>query len=300
MKQMDFFDVNKLPTFNKQIKVSRSKLSGTYTIDPITHYDQFVSKGYEYLILPHYLKTTNAENILQNYNFVTVDNCYKKDYEPSFLAFRETSLPNTYIHTHDIVMCVYFLQNKNEEIERFFDYYLAQGVEKIFMYYCGRLSERPNLPQRKEVEYLEWPHVFWHEPPEYTHPVHNLQIPLYNMFAKKIGMSCNWSIFCDLDEYIKAPNHTLKEYLNNYMEPTHLFTQHRYSCINFNTNEVVVEPQVTNPQRGKLILKGSILTPPDMLNVHHCLQAKTSNLLMLHNRDSESFYKLKQSNFVEH
>lgn len=287
MKSTDFFNTKLLPVFNEKIKVRKDKINEEYIIDPITHYDQFVAKGNEYIILPHYSKATNVESVLQNCGFNTIYN-NKNPSEPSFLAFRESSLPDTYKHAHNTVMCIYFLQNKNEEIERFFDYYLNQGIEKIFMYYCGKLSERPNLPQRKEVVYLEWSHIFWHLPTEGSQSrVHNLQVPLYNMFAKKIGMHCNWFIFCDLDEYIKAPNDTLKTYLNKYIESNHLFTQHRWAHIKFEANEVEYE-EYTCSGRGKTILKGNLIKPSDTFNVHRSLDAQTSNLLMFHHRKASN------------
>lgn len=297
MISTDFFNTKLLPVFNEKIKVCKYKINEECIIDPITHYDQFVAKGYEYIILPHYSKVTNVESVLQNYGFNTIYN-NKNTWEPSFLAFRETALTDTYEYKHNIVMCVYFLQNNNEEIERFFSYYLNQGIEKIFMYYCGKLSERPNLPQRKEVVYLEWSHIFWHLPTEYSHKVHNLQVPLYNMFAKKIGMHCNWFIFCDLDEYIKAPNDTLKTYLNKYIESNHLFTQHRWAHIEFESNEVEYEKSTCSVSRGKTILKGNLIKPSDTLNVHHSLHAKTSDLLMFHHRNN--LYLTEKKQFVNH
>lgn len=285
MMSTKLYNTRLLPILDGQLIGRKYKDKEVHTLNPISHYDHFVSKGYEYIILPHYSKLTTSENLLQNNNFTT-SYVTSNPTEITFIAYRETILPDTYQHKHDIVMCVYFLQNENEEIERFFDYYLAQGVEKIFMYYCGKLSDRPNLPQRNEVEYLEWNHIFHHYESLTNRLIHNLQIPLYNMFAKKIAMHCNWSIFCDLDEYIKAPNSTLKTYLDNYIKENHLFTQHKFACVNEEKNQIEYLCNGFNSSgRGKTILKGSIITSSDTMNVHRSLKAKDSDLLMFHNKE---------------
>jgi len=189
-------------------------------------YDQFVTNNVEYIILPIQMVEVSVK-ILQDNNFTVVTH---NDYhEPICIAYKSTTLPDTYTNTHNIVMCVYFLQNNNQEIDTFFDYYYKQGVEKIFLYYCGKLNDRPNLPSRDYVEYCEWSYVHRVLDESINTKIHFSQVPLYNMFAKKIGMHSNWSIYCDLDEYLYHPINTLKEYLAD--KQNHLFTQHRFSMV---------------------------------------------------------------------
>lgn len=284
------FDTSLLPVYSKiYAGIPNKILCKPINVVPVLYYDQFVSNGYEYIILPFTSINSNTKKVLVENEFNIAINPIRFT-QPSFIAYRETELLDTYQHKHDIVMCVYFLQNKNEEIERFFDYYLDQGVEKIFMYYCGKLSDRPNLPQRNEVEYLEWNYIHYlHDLYENEKKIHYSQIPLYNTFAKKISPHCKWSFFVDLDEYVKAPtNLTLKDYLLTNEFNSHLFTQHRWAKINFDKNEVKFEKIPSNLGRGKTILNGKLIQPSTLMINHRSANAANSNLLMFHTKKCPS------------
>jgi hypothetical protein len=292
---LKLFDLAMLPISNIIYKGGRQRLENDvqYDILPITHYDHFVSNGYEYIILPVQSQDTEAEAVLKLNNFKTVIS-RKKTNEPHFIAFRETNLPDTYTQKHDIVMCVYFLQNSNTEIERFLDYYLSQGIDKIFMYYCGSLSERSDLPQRERVEYLEWKYIHFLFFPYQgvTLWQHYAQVPLYNVFAKKIAPHCNWSFYSDIDEFIKAPEGTLHEYLKGRTSNEHLFTQHRWAKIDFKAKQVECEESTNEPARGKTILKGGSIKPHETMHNHHSMQAVSCDLLMFHNRHHPNWDKV--------
>jgi hypothetical protein len=289
------FDSSLLPVSDIIYKGGRQRLEPgvQYDIIPIPFYDHFVSKGYEYFILPVQSHDTEANNILKKEGFKTVMS-HKKTNEPHFIAYRETKLPNTYTQKHDIVMCVYFLQNTNADIEKFLDYYLSQGIDKIFMYYCGNLSDRPDLPQRKNVEYLEWKYIHFLFMPQQdtTTWQHYAQVPLYNVFAKKIAPHCNWSFYSDIDEFIKAPKGTLKEYLTSSNINRHLFTQHRWAKIDFTNNQVEYEEHTNEPLRGKSIIKGSLIEPQLIMHNHRSMKAEDSDLLMFHNRHHPNYKKV--------
>lgn len=246
-------------------------------------YQQFVTNNIEYLILP--LQTFElTQDILLKNNFSTVARNTQGD-QSAYFAYRPTNLSNTYKYTHNIVMCVYFLNNTVEEIKRFFDYYSNQGVDRIFMYYCGKLTERPNLPQRSFVEYHEWGFINRVKDLTTRLKKHYAQPQLYNMFAKKIGIHCNWSIYVDLDEYIYHPSHTLKEYLAD--KQTCLFTDHRFSIVDPITKICMHESITSFPGKGKTILKGSEIKIIDAMYVHRSCRAKNCDLLLLHNRTTE-------------
>lgn len=288
------FNNSLLPVSSTIYKGGRQRLENgiEYDILPIPFYEHFVSKGYEYIILPMQSEDTDAEKILKLNNFQTVVSP-KKTNEPHFIAYRETTLPNTYTQKHDIAMCVYFLQNTNTEIERFLDYYLSQGIDKIFMYYCGSLSDRPDLPQKEKVEYIEWKyiHFLFFNYQGTTLWQHYAQVPLYNVFAKKIAPHCNWSFYSDIDEFIKAPEGTLKEYLNSYTGNNHLFTQHRWAKIDFKTKHIECEDVTNEPVRGKTILKGNLIQPQGVMHNHCSMNPVVCDLLMFHNRHHPNYDK---------
>lgn len=297
---MQLFDVSRLPISSTIYKGGRQRLeNGTeYDIIPVSYYDHFICNGYEYIILPMQSEDTDAKQILQSNNFQTIISP-KKTNEPHFIAYRKTTLPDTYTQKHNIAMCVYFLQNSNTEIERFLDYYLAQGIDKIFMYYCGSLSERPDLPQREQVEYLEWKylHFLFFPYQGVTLWQHYAQVPLYNVFAKKIAPHCNWSFYSDIDEFIKAPEGTLKDYLYSTTINNHLFTQHRWAKIDFKANNVECEAETNEPSRGKTILKGSLILPQGTMCNHKSMHPSACSLLMLHNRHHPNYDNVPHKTF---
>ena len=282
---MSLFNLNLIPTSHTTlvgyVRINNNNLVETLDIKCTRFYEQFVSNNVEYIVMP-ILMLNSSKLVLEENNF-TISPHYGYE-EPIYFAYKVTDEQNTYKYTHDIVMCVYFLNNSNIEIEMFFDYYMKQGVEKIFMYYCGNLADRTNLPQREYVEYYEWNFINRVKDPLSNNVIHYSQVPLYNMFAKKIGIHCNWSVYVDLDEYIYHPTCTLKEYLAD--KQTHLFTQHRFSKVNPIT-KICMHESITNfPGRGKSILKGSEINVSDCIRVHRSCNAINCDLLLLHNKRS--------------
>ena len=255
-------------------------------ICPAFH-DHFVCNGFEFIVLP-YPTLSVADDVLKAHNFKTHYGTPCKGWEPFYFGYRKTQLPNTYNNTHNIVMCVYFFRNPNIEIERFFEYYYSQGIDKIFMYYCGKLTDRPNLPQRDYVEYFEWDFIHFIDRVPAEPPKKELfsQTYLYNAFMHKISPLCNWTFFCDLDEYIQVPKYTLKEYLALPTHCTHLFTHHRLANINFQTNVITSEHIVTQPHLGKTIIKGDLVKNSHVMGNHKVIgcQLKTEDLTMYHNK----------------
>jgi hypothetical protein len=280
------FDISLLPLKNLTLEGIRDKSDIKESIKPITFYDHFVTKGHEYIIVNVQSVLSGAEKLLRENAFTTI---FTKPFEKEqlFLAYRETSNKDTFKQSHDIVICVYFIENTNSEIELFFDYYFKQGIEKIFMFYCGKLEDRPNLPQRNFVEYFSWDYSpFWILDPITKTKAHYVQIPLYNVFAKKISPHCNWTIFCDLDEYIFSNTHkTIKAHLNS--SKSHLFTNHRWAKVDSSRKNIKYENKSSIKERGKNLLKGNLINPSDKINIHQNLKNLNcefdENLLMFHN-----------------
>ena len=269
------FDVNLLPLtekrFHGEIYGNFSKI--TFKDDkriakPKTYYDHFISNGYEYIIVNYHSVIAGAEEILKKHNFKTKFD--RISMEPLFLAYRETSLQNTYQNRHSLVMCIMVCEgNTTQQIENFFNYYSSQGVDKIFMYRCGNLADMPDYPQRDFVEYFEWDFNPAFLNYEEGKRMHYLQVPLYNMFSRKIAAHCDWTIYCDLDEYIYSKtNSTIKEHLKNSNKESHLFCDHRYGYIDFTTNISCYESTTTQPLRGKSIINTSLSTPTYKVSVH--------------------------------
>jgi hypothetical protein len=281
------FNTNLLPQTKETFEGKFDKIEKYAPIKPSKFYDHFVTKGYEYLILDVQSVLGGAENILKEHKFIT-NFSEPFELEQLFLAFRETSEPDTYKQKHNIVMCVYFFQNPNSELEFFFDYYHKQGIEKIFMFYCGKSENRPNLPTRDFVEYLSFDYTpFWILNPKTKQRAHYLQIPLYNIFVKKISPHCSWTIFCDLDEFIYSLNHkSIKLHLEK--ASSHLLTNHRWAKVKFNNNQISYENKTSSPIRAKNVLKGTLIKPPDIIKIHEFSESEDKcsideNLLMFHN-----------------
>jgi hypothetical protein len=282
----ELFDTSLLPLSNDQYTGTKRLIDTDiqFLLPPKTHYDQFVTNGYEFVFLTIQSVDAGGMDILKQNGF----KCIKRyNSEPCYFGFRPTRLDNNYKNKHSIVMCVYFLQNPNNQIEKFLDYYTSQGVEKIFMYYCGKLSDRPNLPQRENVEYFEW---------DYIHYVHNFQkqitqhysqVPLYNIFSKKIAPHCDWSIYCDIDEFIKVANkkQTIKDYLYNSKIDNHIYLN-EYKCyIDFKNKKILYDVLEKNETFGKTILNSNHIHKESYAENHRMMNASTDeNLKMFHFR----------------
>ncbi len=301
------FDSTHLPITNTIYKGGRLKIeeSQWYDISPTKVYSQFVSLGFEYIVLTPYVLEAETDSILKENKF-TVIKSHPRCREPYFFGFRKTQLPDTYNKFHDIVMCVYFLQNSNEEIQNFVNYYTAQGIEKIFMYYCGQLSKRRDLPVFSNVEYFEWNylHYFYYPIDPSNKPYysrcrkypgyfwqHYAQPQLYNMFAKKIATKCNWAFFVDLDEYVITNNRDIKTHLTNLDSKKHLLVKNYWSKINFSNYTAETEMYCID-KRYKNILYGPKIQPSDVIHIHttsNSLLANEKEIRMLHHRNELNF-----------
>ena len=304
MMHKDKFNLDLLP-LNKDINIKGSNLNlpteNNGVVLKKAYYDHFISKNYEIIILNIHTILSGAQKVLEEQGFtLLIDGVMET--EKVYLAYRPTSLSNTYRDSHNIVMCVYYSSlNTAEEINYFLTYYKNQGVDKVFMYYFGEQNQKHKLPQYNWVEYLDWnftPHhiFFVEEVPNTKELYHYSQVPLYNMFIKKISPHCNWTFFCDLDEYAYASLNTLESYLQN--QTGHRYTDHRYSNINFKTNEIIYEKTPSHPGGRKTIVDGKILKIDDIMGVHllkfRNLQLD-KNLLMFHNKPRR---KIKESNHL--
>jgi hypothetical protein len=286
------FDINLLPLIEYRLNGLRDKLKTTEEnkwARPVTHYDHFVSEGHEYVIVNIQSVLAGAEEVLKNAGFVTNFSPIT-NMEQTFLAYRPTLAKNTFKEKADIVMCVMVCEtNSNQQIKDFIQYYQNQGVDRIFLYYCGELSEMPSYPEHKLVEYLEWNYnPFWIE--LNNKKVHYLQVPLYNMFLKKISMHCNWTIFCDLDEYIQSKTHKdIKDHLNQ--KQNHIFCDHKIAKICFDNKRIVYEMNSSAPNRGKSIIFGKKVAVDYKANVHRFAETEPdNNLHMYHDRRNSYKY----------
>jgi hypothetical protein len=259
------------------------------SILPFTKYDHYFANKFEIIVLsPFVTESRESLTLLEQNNFKIKS---IKNGIWSSVAYRPTNASNTFLNTHDIIMCVMVCDaNESMQIKYFIDHYIEQGIEKIFMYYTqpGSLHSRKDLPQHPCVEYFEWnfPPVFYYKT-GFTH--HGAQTALYASFYNKIASFCNWSIFCDLDEIIipsESKFKTIKDYLNTKNE--HIFTTHaRVVTRAEKYNYENIKYNVTECARGKPIIYGKILNNqkfPHTPCVHKSLTnfVPDPTLLMLH------------------
>lgn len=316
MSNNELFDINQLP-LDFTTKFEFTWLLGTndknffrpiFKPTPFACYDQFVTNGLEYLFLSCFTAhLPETERILIENGFIINNingkNRISKDEKRGiFFAYRETQLPNTYKEKHELVACLYFMQNTNEQLETFFDHYTNQGVEKIFAFYNGNLAEKIDyLPKRNNVEYFEWNYMhkrlLKNDKTGVKYTQQHAQSPLYNIFLKKISPYCKWSLFFDCDEFIAEKNFkiSLKDYLlrNNINRSV---VVHSINCIFDSKNKIITYDKINLERTNKkVIVATNDIEPHDRTYVHFLSKKRNrdENLILWHYKHFDDDYILK-------
>jgi len=261
-------------------------------------YDHFVAKGQEVLMLTYQSVAAGAEKILTDHGFKCVFDKINPlhEHEPRFLAYRETTLPDTYQQKHSIVVCAGIKpEYTSSDIKQFCDYYFEQGVRKIFLYYLGR---------RYNFELLDIENVIykpWDFSPDrlYMNRYRTLYSgpQMFESFAKKIGVHCDWSILVALDDFIqvKDKNLKLKHYLNSQKDTqSHIYCPFKHAdflnkkvIINHNRHTLGWETAVE--ERGRCILRGKLIDLEHRVRVYASHFAKRSKDLISANIGSSVY-----------
>lgn len=274
----------------------------TYNINSFSFYDHFVTNHTEYIILPVYLFERNTINLLQDNGFKFI---VRGTNEPLFIAYRSTNCTNTFIEEYKLVVCTLFSTlNTYLDLKCFVDYYLSQDVDKLFLFFNGKITDINNFPKYSQVEYLEWNFTYW-QSFEHTRQLnHHAQPSLYNAFVRKISPFCDWTCFIDLDEFIKTPNNsTLKAYLNNFFPlkdkdmSKNLLLEHRFAQLNNETNIIFYEKECSFPSKSKCIVN-KLQAETSRVHVHRTAPFINSNLLLLHTKHNNDAEKNECCTFI--
>jgi hypothetical protein len=101
----------------------------------------------------------------------------------------------------------------------FYDYYKKQGVSHFYMYYNGKITpEIQKIFEGNDITLIEWDYIYWNDMSSSKNKYqHHAQLGQIHHAIYRYGKDINdYMIFCDFDEYLRIPNHTLLSFVNNY------------------------------------------------------------------------------------
>jgi hypothetical protein len=294
------FNKELLPIYNGYMRGwSWDDLHASPPISSRSFYDHFVANGLEILMLTYQSVAAGAEKILTEHGFKCVFDEINpvKHHEPLFLAYRKTNLENTYKEKHSIVVCAGIKPFYTRfEIKQFCEYYFQQGVEKIFLYCLGhKKKDNLDLLPLENVIYDEWNF--------YPDRILNRGgfkflyqgTQMFESFAKKIGVFCDWLILVALDDFItvKSKKKTLKEYLTSLKNPHHIYCPFKHADLqkkqikinNFSTRCLETRDQ----ERGRSILKGNLINIEHRIRVFQSSHINIDNNLICANIGSSVY-----------
>ena len=151
-------------------------------------------------ILIYTFESTNPNNTIRvTYNSVS------KDY----------NLAHIQLSTNNNLSITTLFKDDYKLIDIFYEYYKKQGVENFYMYYNGVLTSdiraKFNLPG---IILIEWNYKYWND--DHCTFKHHAQLGQIHHALYRYGKDLNsYMIFCDLDEYMYAPNSTLSRTISN-------------------------------------------------------------------------------------
>ena len=123
-----------------------------------------------------------------------------------------------HIKKNNITIPSLFKNESNTWLEWYYSYYRSQGVDRFIMHYNGLLSERPDLPQYDDVEYVEWnvPIMQCRTYLATWYDLAHIQMSLFSLILKKYIPTSRYTLACDVDEIFYTPDsRTLLEYLDS-------------------------------------------------------------------------------------
>lgn len=271
-----------------QLQGSRDKCGNPIYFDKIDLYDTFITNEKRYIITYDYQKgvTKITTNSAQN--------------QPNTVPEKQKFL----------VLMTLFYNETNIDLEYFYNFYRKQGVEKFYMFYNGKLSERLLLPFYNDVEYIEWDYVYWYQRPDPQDPLkhhkfHHAQTAAMSVFYYKYSHNYSYCIFCDTDEFIIINDNTtlINQHLKSLSQISYtLWYPQVCAFLNKESNQIHFTPRTdnevfTNTTRSKCIHPGIR---------HHSFLKNIAHVLPVHGQgvgyvkpDTNGFMyhiKLKNSN----
>lgn len=101
----------------------------------------------------------------------------------------------------------------------FYKYYKEQGVSHFYMYYNGKITpEIIKVFSYNDVTLIEWDYRYWNNKDEYLYTHHAQLGQMHHCIYKYGKESCDYMIFCDLDEYLYVPKQNIKNFILNNKE----------------------------------------------------------------------------------
>jgi hypothetical protein len=249
----------------------------------ITHYDHFLDyNNTEIIVLPSYTPRENI-NVLTEHNFTIATNTIVPS-EHGCFAYRKSLEGDDITPTkkYGAVIMTLFYEETNDELEMFYDYYRAHGVEHFYMYYNGTLSNL-KAPPHPDITYIEWNYDYWFY--EFGNKYHHAQIPAMISFYKRFLPMCELALMVDTDEFLRVDGWSCvcdfirsKKSLNK-----NLFSTHYKVKMDREYNILSREERQIN--RGKSILYSDLCPLNFLPNVHKVPNAlHLEGLQLLHNK----------------
>jgi hypothetical protein len=251
----------------------------------ITHYDHFFDdNGTEIIVLPSYISRENV-NILSEHNFTVLKNDTVPN-ETGCFAYRKNKEKHPTAHIakkYSIVVMTLFYEESRDELQMFYDYYRALGVEHFYMYYNGKLNDDLDIPYESDITYIEWDYDYWY----YSNgkKYHHAQIPAMISFYKKFLPKCEAALMIDTDEFLKIDDASnLRDYLKVHkVHNRNLFSSHHWAKLDREYN--IISSDKAEPNRGKSIVYAHLCPLEFFPNVHMVSNAlRLSTLKLLHNK----------------
>jgi len=258
--------------------LSNSSSSNWPKVESLSYkfYSQFISNGIEYIFVPKY-KGYAPLDIASDFEMVLTG---EEGLEPLCFYWRLSKNPDSVIQISDcpLAFMTLFLREKNDALNKFYDYYRKQGVGHFYMYYNGDLNDRKGLPKYDDVSYHEWnfPYVAF--------GCHHAQVPAINDFSKRYMHFHDWCIMADIDEFIFSPEGSLLNYFKNLSASnkniTPIWVPHFYAQIDHELNLIKTNPFDTSEfvRLRKTVYPGKWITPGKSINVHVCQHTHTLDM----------------------
>jgi len=265
----------------------------------ITHYDHFFDDhGTEIIVLPSYISNENV-NILSEHNFTVLKNCVITN-ETGCFAYRKNNENQSSVQIakkYDVVVMTLFYEESRDELQMFYDYYRARGVEHFYMYYNGKLNDELDIPRESDITYIEWDYYYWYCADGQSY--HHAQIPAMISFYKRFLPKCEAALMIDTDEFLQIDDTlNLKEYLKLHKAHNkNLFSSHHWAKLDREYN--IISSNKADHDRGKSIVYSDACPLEFFPNVH-----KVSNsiffsaLKLLHNKKHDQLllpYRVDES-----
>ena len=292
---MDFIDFTLFDIFKKLDKIYINLSIN----DSVVPYKELIVKMNSKILLfnSQIVKDSNEPTLILIYNVPHSANI------PDTLHFEVTYNNQTYktiskeivplINKKKLALTTLF-KDDFEHFPMFYKYYKEEGVEHFYMYYNGIIDNKiKELFNKKDVTLIEWDFRYWNCRHKY---IHHAQLGQIHNFLYKYGKdSYEYTIFCDLDEYLHINNTTLRSYITNKNKIFYRFNNIWSDFIdrripNTFPRTFLVHKKKDTLSRSKTIYK---LDKISVLGIHYCsTQISLEKKYKIIDLDMYHFYKI--------